>query len=95
VTRVRVTVGHPRPADGSVVVAGAYVLRSLRDLGLTKRKVRDAAAVRGELGAAYALATKKIVTDGIDIFLDYADGDLARVGDPNRGSMTTGAMSGY
>ncbi|MCC8247876.1 DUF433 domain-containing protein [Saccharothrix luteola] len=36
--------------------------------------------MRGEFGTAYALATKKIVTDGVDIFLDYADGDLARVG---------------
>jgi uncharacterized protein (DUF433 family) len=74
-----------RPTVPFIAVVEAYVLRSLRDLGLTKRKVRDAAAaVRGEFGTAYALATKKIVTDGIDIFLDYADGDLARVGDRQR-----------
>jgi hypothetical protein len=57
------------PTVPFIAVVEAYVLRSLRDLGLTKRKIRDAAAaVRGEFGTAYALATKKIVTDGIDIF---------------------------
>jgi hypothetical protein len=62
------------PTVPFIAVVEAYVLRSLRDLGLTKRKIRDAAAaVRGEFGTAYALATKKIVTDGIDIFLEYAD----------------------
>lgn len=73
------------PTVPFVAVVEAYVLRSLRDLGLTKRKIRDAAAaVRREFGTAYGLATKKIVTDGVDIFLDYADGDLARVGDQQR-----------
>ncbi|MBY8853791.1 DUF433 domain-containing protein, partial [Saccharothrix sp. MB29] len=37
--------------------------------------------MRKEFGTPYGLATKKIVTDGVDIFLEYADGDLARVGD--------------
>ncbi|MDU0293262.1 DUF433 domain-containing protein [Saccharothrix longispora] len=70
------------PSVPFVAVVEAYVLRSLRDLGLTKRKIRDAAtAVRKEFGTPYGLATKKIVTDGVDIFLEYADGDLARVGD--------------
>ncbi|MFJ6670011.1 DUF433 domain-containing protein [Actinosynnema sp. NPDC091369] len=74
-----------RPTVPFVAVVEAYVLRSLRDLGLTKRKIRDAAtAVRNEFGTAYGLATKKIVTDGVDIFLDYAEGDLARVGDQQR-----------
>lgn len=70
------------PTVPFIAVVEAYVLRSLRDLGLTKQKIRDAAAaVRAEFGTDYALATKKIVTDGVDIFLEYADGDLARVGD--------------
>lgn len=73
------------PSVPFVAVVEAYVLRSLRDLGLRKHKIRDAAeAVRREFKTPYGLATKKIVTDGIDIFLDYADGDIARVGDQQR-----------
>lgn len=73
------------PSVPFVAVVEAYVLRSLRDLGLRKHKIRDAAeAVRREFETPYGLATKKIVTDGIDIFLDHADGDLARVGDQQR-----------
>ncbi|MFC6091864.1 DUF433 domain-containing protein [Saccharothrix lopnurensis] len=73
------------PSVPFVAVVEAYVLRSLRDLGLGKRKIREAAAaVRGEFGTDYGLATKQIATDGIDIFLHYADGDLARLGDRQR-----------
>jgi uncharacterized protein (DUF433 family) len=65
-----------------VGVVEAYVLRSLRDLGLTKRKVREAAEdVRREFATPYGLATKRIATDGVDIFVHHADDDLARVGD--------------
>ncbi|MGM1062309.1 DUF433 domain-containing protein [Saccharothrix sp. Mg75] len=77
--------GRGAPSVPFVAVVEAYVLRSLRDLGLTKRKIRDAAAaVRTEFGTPYGLATQQIVTDGLDIFLHYADGDLARVGDRQR-----------
>lgn len=73
------------PSVPFVAVVEAYVLRSLRDLGLRKHKIRDAAeAVRREFKTPYGLATRKIVTDGVDIFLDYADGDIARVGDQQR-----------
>lgn len=73
------------PSVPFVAVVEAYVLRSLRDLGLRKHKIRDAAAaVREEFGTPYGLATKKIATDGVDIFLEYADGGLARVGDQQR-----------
>ncbi|MFI6101830.1 DUF433 domain-containing protein [Lentzea sp. NPDC051213] len=73
------------PSVPFVAVVEAYVLRSLRDLGLRKHKIRDAAeAVRREFKTPYGLATRKIVTDGIDIFLDYAHGDIARVGDQQR-----------
>ncbi|MFD2466687.1 DUF433 domain-containing protein [Amycolatopsis silviterrae] len=76
---------HGRPSVPFVAVIEAYVLRALRDLGLTKRKIRDAAAeVRRSFHTPYALATKQIATDGVDIFLHYADGDLARVGDGQR-----------
>lgn len=70
------------PSVPFVAVIEAYVLRSLRDLGLTKSKIRRAAAdVRREFDTPYGLATKRIATDGIDIFVHYADDDLARVGD--------------
>jgi uncharacterized protein (DUF433 family) len=73
------------PSVPFVAVVEAYVLRSLRDLGLRKHKIRDAAeAVRREFETPYGLATRKIVTDGVDIFLEYADGDIARVGDQQR-----------
>lgn len=74
-----------RPSMPFIGTIEAYVLRSLRDLGLTKRKVRDAAAdIRREFDTPYGLATKRIATDGIDIFVHHADGDLARVGDSQR-----------
>jgi uncharacterized protein (DUF433 family) len=73
------------PSVPFVAVVEAYVLRSLRDLGLTKSKIREAAAeVRKSFRTPYALATQKITTDGVDIFVHYADGDLARVGDRQR-----------
>jgi uncharacterized protein (DUF433 family) len=73
------------PSVPFVAVVEAYVLRSLRDLGLTKRKIREAAAeVRRTFDTPYALATKKITTDGVDIFVQYADGELARIEDGQR-----------
>jgi len=76
---------HGWPSVPFVAIIEAYVLRSLRDLGLTKRKVREAAAtVREEFGTPYGLATSRIATDGVDIFLHYADQDLARASDGQR-----------
>ncbi|MQA08380.1 MAG: DUF433 domain-containing protein [Pseudonocardiaceae bacterium] len=73
------------PSVPFVAVVEAYVLRALRDLGLTKNKIRKAAAdVRRALDTPYALATKKITTDGVDIFIHYANDDLARAGDGQR-----------
>ena len=65
-----------------VAVVEAYVLRSLRDLGLTKQQVRDAAAaVRRDFDTPYGLATKRIATDGIDIFIEHSKGELNRAHD--------------
>lgn len=65
-----------------VAVIEAYVLRALRDLGMSKQAVRaTATAVRREFHTEYGLATKRIATDGVDIFLHYADGEVARAGD--------------
>ena len=73
------------PSVPFVAVVEAHVLRALRDLGLTKSKIREAAAeVRKAFDTPYALATKKITTDGVDIFVHYADDELARVGDGQR-----------
>ncbi|MGH3874294.1 MAG: DUF433 domain-containing protein [Pseudonocardiaceae bacterium] len=70
------------PSVPFIAVIEAYVLRSLRDLGLSKKKIRDAAtAVRREFKTPYGLATQRIATDGIDIFVSYADGDLVRAHD--------------
>lgn len=74
-----------RPSMPFVAVIEAYVLRALRELGLSKSAVREtAAAIRHEFGTPYGLATKRIATDGVDIFLHYADNDVARVGDNQR-----------
>ncbi|MGH3928391.1 MAG: DUF433 domain-containing protein [Pseudonocardiaceae bacterium] len=65
-----------------IAVIEAYVLRSLRDLGLSKKKIREAAAaVRRDFKTAYGLATRRIATDGIDIFISYADDELLRAYD--------------
>lgn len=68
-----VRTGWPRlPFVG---VVEAYVLRSLRDLGLTKAAIREAAAeIRAEFGSEYALASRRIASDGVDLFIRYADG---------------------
>lgn len=74
-----------RPSVPFVAVVEAYVLRSLRSLGLSMPKIKDAAAeVRRVIDTPYALATRKITTDGVDVFVHYAEGDLARVGDNQR-----------
>ena len=73
-----------RPSVPFVAVVEAYVLHSLRRLGVTLPKIREAAeAVRREFSEPYGLATKRIATDGVDIFVDYA-GDLARARDGQR-----------
>lgn len=70
------------PSVPFVAVIEAYVLRSLRDLRLTKAKIRDAAAaVRSDFNTPYGLATRRIATDGIDIFIDHADNALVRAHD--------------
>jgi uncharacterized protein (DUF433 family) len=72
------------PSVPFVAVVEAYVLHSLRDLGLSFRKIREAAGtVRREFHEPYGLATRRIATDGVDIFVDYA-GDLARARDGQR-----------
>jgi uncharacterized protein (DUF433 family) len=73
--------GHP--SVPFVALVEAYVLRSLRNLRLSRGKIADAAReVRREFGTEYGLANRRVATDGVDIFIDYLDeGQLARVGD--------------
>ncbi|MBA2641247.1 MAG: DUF433 domain-containing protein [Nocardioidaceae bacterium] len=71
--------GDPRvrgwPRVPFVGVVEAYVLRSLRDLGLSKATIRAAATqVRAEFGTRHALASRRIASDGVEIFVRYCDG---------------------
>jgi len=71
------------PSVPFVAVIEAYVLRTLREeLRLKKSTVRAAAAaIRRNFNTPYGLATKKVATDGIDIFIEYAEHELARAVD--------------
>lgn len=63
----------------------AYVLRSLREAGMAKSRIREAASeVRERFGTPYALASSRIATEGASIFIRYAETDVARAGDHQR-----------
>ncbi|HEX4225829.1 MAG TPA: hypothetical protein VHZ97_25920 [Pseudonocardiaceae bacterium] len=66
-----------------IAVVEAYVLRSLRDLGLTKGQMCDAAAdVHREFDTPYGLATDRIANDGVDILVRHANDDIRKgIGD--------------
>jgi uncharacterized protein (DUF433 family) len=73
------------PSVPFIAVVEAYVLRSLRDLGLKKSKIRAAVEqVRHEFNTPYGLATQRIATDGVDIFTQYNDGEWERTHDAQR-----------
>ncbi|RCV49903.1 DUF433 domain-containing protein [Marinitenerispora sediminis] len=74
------------PTVPFIAVVECYVLRSLRDLSLSRQAIRDAAAtVRREFGTPYGLATQRIATDGVDIFVHYLDDDeIVRARDGQR-----------
>lgn len=60
-----------------VGVIEAYVLRALRDLGMTMEEIRSAAEiVRQEFNDPFALARKRIATDGVTLFVRLADESL-------------------
>ena len=71
------------PSVPFVAVVEAYVLRTLRNMKLSPEKIKKAAAdVRKEFGTEYGLATRRIATDGVDVFIHYLDSDeIARTGD--------------
>ncbi|MDO0977187.1 DUF433 domain-containing protein [Mycolicibacterium frederiksbergense] len=61
----------------------AFVLRALRnELKFTKQQIADTVAdVRDTFGTDFALASNRIATDGIDIFVRHSEADFVRVGD--------------
>jgi uncharacterized protein (DUF433 family) len=65
-----------------VGVIEAYVLRSLRDLGIPMTDVRRAAEiVRREFDDPYALAQERIATDGVGVFVRLADDSIIHARD--------------
>jgi uncharacterized protein (DUF433 family) len=70
------------PSVPFVAVVEAYVLRLLRDLGLRKGAIREAAAeVRRAFRTPYAFAAQGITTGGARIFISYARSERAGAGD--------------
>jgi len=58
-----------------VGIIEAYVLRGLRDLKVPMPEIRAAAGlVRESFGDPYALATRRVATDGVTVFARLADG---------------------
>lgn len=65
-----------------VGIVEAYVLRALRDLGLSMDQIRRTAAlVREEFDDPFALATRRIATDGAALFVRLADESIVHAPD--------------
>lgn len=63
-------------------IVEAYVLRALRDLGMPLRDIRLAAEmVRDEFDDPYALASQRIATDGVGVFVRVADNSIVHARD--------------
>ncbi|MDX3638628.1 hypothetical protein [Streptomyces sp. MB09-02B] len=64
-----------QPSVPFIAVAEAHALRSLRSLGLRMSEIREAAAaVRDAFDTPYGLVSKRIATDGVDIFVEHGWG---------------------
>lgn len=75
-------VADGQPCVPFIAVAEAHVLRSLRELGLRMSEIREAAAaVRDAFDTPYGLVSRRIATDGVDIFVEHGLGDLRRARD--------------
>lgn len=67
-----------------MAIIEAHVLRALRDLKFDLEEIQAAATlVRTEFGDEYALASRRIASDGVALFVETADSSLvhARNGD--------------
>lgn len=75
--------GWPRLPFAGIIEA--YVLRSLRTAGFGMGDIRRAAElVRNEFSDPFALANKKIATDGVRLFVWLADESIVHVRDHQR-----------
>jgi len=64
------------------MTARAHVLRALRVVGMPMDEIRRAAAiVRAEFDDPFVLATRRIATDGVAVFVRLADESLVRARD--------------
>ena len=67
-----------------IAVVEAFVLRSLREVGFTHRKIRESAdGIRHQSGDPYGLARPCVGHDGVDIFVEIGE-DLFRARDHNQ-----------
>lgn len=67
--------GWPRMPFVSIIEA--HVLKALRDLGFSHSAIEAAAAtVRHEFGTEYALASQRLASDGVALFIKTADEGL-------------------
>lgn len=63
-------------------IVEAHVLRALRAIGMPMDEIRKAATiVRAEFDDPYALAKRRIATDGVAVFVRLADESLIRARD--------------
>jgi uncharacterized protein (DUF433 family) len=65
-----------------VGIIEAYVLRTLRELGFSMPDIRRTAdLVRSEFDDPYALASERVATDGVGLFVQVADESLVHARD--------------
>jgi hypothetical protein len=72
----RVQPSSPRAASLPFIGAvEAHMLRGFKELGLTPGELRTSVTrLRGVTGDEYALATKRVATDGVSLLVDMAPG---------------------
>ncbi len=69
--------GRGRPSIPFVGLAEALVLAAMRRSGVPMQRIRPALqALKDEIGLDYALASKRLYTDGAELFFDYAEAHL-------------------
>jgi uncharacterized protein (DUF433 family) len=66
--------GRNRPVVPFVGLAEAYALAAFRKSGVPLQRIRPAVeALKRELGLKYALASRRLFTDGAEVLYDYAE----------------------
>jgi uncharacterized protein (DUF433 family) len=65
---------HNEPTVPFVGLAEAYALAAFRHAGVPLQRIRPAVdAIKRELGLEYALASRRLFTDGAEVLYDYAE----------------------